>query len=56
MEKNLKGDELKTYIEKHDENLEVCPDCNLKSVRGKELWEGGGVECVNADCRYWFCY
>ena len=33
-----------------------CPKCGKKTLRGKELYEGGGVECMNAKCDYWFCY
>lgn len=39
------------------ENLEECPKCGDKSVRGKEMFEGGGVACINRkECGYWFCY
>lgn len=39
-----------------EENLDVCPDCHNKSVRAKELNEGGGVECIHPGCNYWFCF
>jgi len=39
-----------------NEEYDICPDCGKKSVRAKELSEGGGVECMNPDCKYWFCY
>ena len=38
------------------EEYEYCPDCNRLSVRAKGLNEGGGVECINPDCEYWFCF
>ena len=34
---------------------DVCPVCRSK-LRGKGLHEGGGVECPNPDCNYWFCF
>lgn len=30
-----------------------CPECGTQ-LRGKNLWEGGGVECPG--CGYTFCY
>ena len=51
---------MKTY-KKHgkiykvkEKDLEICPNCGRKSVRAKEMSEGGGVECIY--CEYWFCY
>jgi len=29
------------------------PNCQ-HSIRAKELWEGGGIECRK--CKGWFCY
>lgn len=37
-------------------DLYECPKCKQKSVRGKEMFEGGGVVCINPECFYWFCY
>ena len=37
-----------------EENMSSCPDCG-EPIRGKELWEGGGIEC-SKKCGYWFCY
>ena len=39
-----------------NEDYDICPDCGKKTVRAKELWEGGGVVCMNPNCSYWFCY
>jgi len=47
-------DRSKGYIEK--KNLMVCDECGKQTVRGKEMFEGGGVVCINPDCNYWFCY
>lgn len=41
------------YVLKED--LDKCPKCKKKSVRAKELFEGGGVVCITPDCRYWYC-
>ncbi len=37
-------------------SLRECPDCKEQSVRGKELYEGGGEKCINKECNYWFCW
>ncbi len=42
------------WIKRDDE--EECPECGIATLRGKGLNEGGGVECRNPDCSYWFCY
>ena len=47
------------YIKKEmDKQKEygICPDCEQKTIRAKGLGEGGGVECINPNCDYWFCY
>ena len=36
-------------------NIDPCPDCG-KPLRAKTWAEGGGVECTNPECSYWFCY
>jgi len=38
------------------EKFEDCPDCKKHTVKGKGIYEGGGVVCINPDCNYWFCY
>jgi hypothetical protein len=38
------------------DHLTDCPECYQKSVRAKEMFEGGGVVCITSGCRYWFCY
>jgi hypothetical protein len=47
-------DEASKYI--RTDNMDVCPICNRKSVRAKGFSEGGGVECTNPECEYWFCF
>jgi len=37
------------------ETIEFCPECK-QPLRTKSLYEGGGVECTNKDCGYWFCF
>lgn len=37
-----------------EDNQSKCPDCGA-TIRAKELWEGGGIEC-SAKCGYWFCF
>ena len=32
-----------------------CPECGSQLV-GKGIYRGGGVECSNLKCDYWFCY
>ena len=32
-----------------------CPDCG-EQLRAKSMQEGGGVECPNPSCSYWFCF
>ena len=46
---------VKPYREM-DDPLEDCPQCGKHTVRGKTLAEGGGIECMEPDCDYWFCY
>ena len=36
-------------------NIDLCPDCG-KPLKAKTWAEGGGVECTNPECSYWFCY
>jgi len=36
-------------------NIDPCPDCG-KPLKAKTWAEGGGVECTNPECSYWFCY
>jgi hypothetical protein len=36
--------------------LDKCPDCGKYTVRAKGWSEGGGIECINPECGYWFCY
>jgi len=43
----------KGYIK--EKYLSECPKCQKKSVRGKEMFEGGGVCCITPKCGYWFC-
>ncbi len=38
-----------------NDRFEECPDCGENTVVAKGLY-GGGVECVNPGCHYWFCY
>jgi hypothetical protein len=38
-----------------EESTEYCEECGWP-IRGKEMWEGGGVECRNPECGYWFCF
>ncbi len=37
-------------------SMDECPMCKKMTVRAKEMGEGGGVECTNPYCDYWFCY
>lgn len=37
------------------EVTDPCPECG-NQLRGKGIHEGGGIECSNPDCDYWFCY
>ena len=43
-------------LKEKEQILEECPKCRNKSVRTKEMHEGGGVVCVTKGCGYWFCY
>lgn len=56
----IKSNILSVYEERDyekDENLDECPECHRKTVRAKSMGEGGGgVECINPDCGYWFFY
>lgn len=36
--------------------LMQCDGCGEKSLRAKELFEGGGVTCIKKECDYWFCF
>jgi len=51
----MKEAEDKTKEETED-HTEDCPKCGQHTVRAKTLSEGGGIECTNPDCNYWFCY
>jgi len=49
------------YIPSEEEKSKLgiyseCPECKKKTLRAKELHEGGGVICVDKECGYWFCY
>ena len=46
----------KDFGNKEKEEYDICPKCKKKTVRAKGLHEGGGVECINPKCDYWFCY
>lgn len=37
-------------------SLMVCDKCKKKTLRGKEICEGGGVVCTDSTCDYGFCY
>lgn len=40
----------------NDDIHDTCDKCGKNTLRAKELCEGGGVECINPECDYWFCY
>lgn len=40
---------------KKEEKTDPCPECG-GHLKGKGLHRGGGVECSNPKCDYWFCY
>lgn len=35
--------------------MDLCPKCK-RPLHAKSLGEGGGVECTNKNCGYWFCF
>ena len=37
------------------DHYDPCPDCGSQ-LKAKTLAQGGGVECPNKKCSYWFCY
>lgn len=41
------------YVDENPDHIyDLCPGCNKKTVRAKGLTQGGGVECINPNCKY----
>ena len=36
----------------NEDEYDTCPECEEKTLRTA----CSGVECVNPDCGYWFCF